>query len=61
MSVEKKAMLGLSIPFGILTILAIAGMLYAWKAKDKRQANGDVELVDPNAPKPRTIKWNPYG
>jgi len=58
-----QASIGIGVPLGIIVLAVFAGLIYANVAHRRKHARGEVELtkVDPEAPKPKAIRWNPYG
>jgi hypothetical protein len=55
-----QASIGIGVPLGIIIVFAVGGLIWANMRKSKGD-RGDVEMLDPNAPKPKQIKWNPHG
>jgi hypothetical protein len=53
-----QASIGIGVPLGIIIVFAVGGLI--WANMRKKTDRGDVEMVDPNAPKPKQIKWNPH-
>lgn len=54
-----QASIGIGVPLGIILVFTIGGIIWA-NVKSRKGKNGDVEMMDPNAPAPKVIKWNPH-
>ncbi|KAF2639184.1 hypothetical protein P280DRAFT_550640 [Massarina eburnea CBS 473.64] len=64
-TLTTQASIGIGVPLGVILLFVVGGITWANLAKKKRNL-GDLELTtkpveDPNAPKPREIKWSPWG
>jgi hypothetical protein len=55
-----QASIGIGVPLGFIVVCVIAGMIWANVRSRRMGKRGDVELVDPNMPAPKVIKWNPH-
>jgi len=55
-----QASIGIGVPLGVIVLFIIGGLIWANVTKRKGANRGDVEMVDPNAPKAKVIKWNPH-
>jgi hypothetical protein len=55
-----QASIGIGVPLGVILIFTLGGIIWANVRARRGAKRGDVELVDPNMPAPKVIKWNPH-